>query len=75
MSDQQSYLVSPTGASGPRIDVLMRMFDRIAEFEHEVLTGKRIVKEPLPILNTQKAGTTHETKNATPRRKRSRLAK
>ena len=41
-------LISPTGTPGPRIDVLMRIFDRIAEFEEEVRTGKRVLKDPLP---------------------------
>lgn len=60
-------LISPTGAPGPRIDVLVRIFDRIAEFEHEIATGKRVITEPI-----KTEGKKHETKNTTPRRKRSR---
>jgi len=71
MSGQQNNLISPDGAPGPRIDVLLRMFDRIAEFEEEVRTGKRVIAEPIKT----ETGKTHETKNSTPRRKRSRLAK
>lgn len=41
---------SVTGAAGPRIDVVMRMFDRILEYEDEVRRGKRI---PQTVLNAK----------------------
>lgn len=66
MESQQTHLVSATGASGPRIDVLMRIFDRIAEFEHEVETGQRVIAEPLPIRTQKKKGKKHATENTTP---------
>lgn len=71
MNGQQNNLISPDGAPGPRIDVLMRGWERMLEFEEEVRTGKRVIVEPT-ITKKEK---THEPKNTTPRRKRSRPEK
>lgn len=43
---QQSYLISETGATGPRVDILLQIFARIEEFEEELKTGRRTLVHP-----------------------------
>ena len=62
-STQTTNMVSPTGELGPRIDVLERMFVRIAEFEEEVRTGKRVIK-------TEVKGKQYAKRNAKPRQQK-----
>lgn len=39
---KQTHLISKQGERGPRIDVVMAMFDRMLEYEEEVARGERI---------------------------------
>lgn len=49
---KQSYLISETGSTGPRVDILLQIFARIEEFEEELKTGRRIIVHPnTPIEN------------------------
>ena len=51
MDEKKSqHLVSESGEIGPRLDVVLRMFDRSAEFEEEVRSGRRKVKGDYPWL-------------------------
>jgi hypothetical protein len=38
----KNHLVSDTGAVGPRIDVVIRIFQRIEDYEEEVRMGRQI---------------------------------
>lgn len=62
-ADQTTNMVSPTGELGPRIAVLERIFVRIAEFEEEVRTGKRVIK-------TEVKGRHYAKRNAKPRQRK-----
>ena len=48
--NKSQHLVSESGEIGPRLVVVLRMFDRIAEFEEEVRLGRRMVKGDYPWL-------------------------
>lgn len=41
-ASQQTHLISATGERGPRLDVVLRMFDRMLEYEEEIARGERV---------------------------------
>ncbi len=50
----KNHLVSANGQLGPRIDVLERIFDRIAQYEEEVRTGQRVPQSQLVVKKGKK---------------------
>lgn len=42
LQTERTHLVSETGERGPRLDVVLAMFERMLEYEEEVARGERI---------------------------------
>jgi len=42
ITEEPTHLLSETGERGPRLDVVLRMFERMLEYEEEVERGERV---------------------------------